>query len=747
MAADPRVQRWLRVSRFAHESDQARELRIAIVLLAEDPADDSARARLRQLAADCWEQLAFFLAAEVRLTRDPTVVAALQTELTHAHAQIDKPTETIPELHAIIDRDPGNVDAFERLARFYYLAGAWAKTAETLEQLAAVSHDDLGVAALRAAGQLYRDHGRPDRALIAYRTIGIRRAGDRQAMVALAELLNDPDLPPAPAAIEDAPIRPDTTLGAIDDGAHLTLDEIDDAELESGMAGLFGHTPLPMANVPGLPHVPMPSLTVAPTEQTVDETGDLTIEEMPLLDSGVVEQISDSPSSAIVQRATEQALEESELRFEEQRLRHKLASRPNDLLTHLALVELLCDSTRISEAVDHLRATIGKSRGNDAQLWCKLGDVERLRNKRHAALTAYRRTLMVAPDSAGAADAQRGLVELATQEHGGLHALVAKEQHPADVLCLARKLAADRDTLGAHLAFDLARALGMELGNPGDAPQPPRAMALTETYAGALDLVEQRSLVDDPDEEPLRGLLEIFGEALAFFAPPPHEALKRARIRDAKRLLDDDPLGAVFERVAEALSGPRPHVYASEDESHADPLVLLAQPPVVVVGPHLVSLAQRCARGDVSSDAALRFDLGRAVELARPHRVIAVGTLPDTFTNIVNALVAAFGQPAATEPGLASLVTRLRTELSPALRHQLATYVSAHDPARFEPESYRLACERAADRAGLLACGAVEPAIGIAGGAEQAPHLVRLAARPEFLAAERRLRGAYARVV
>lgn len=741
MAEDPRVRRWLRVAQFAHESDHARELRIAIVLLAEDPSDQAARERLRQLATGCWEQLAFFLAAEVRLTRDPTVVAALQQELTHAHAQVDKPTETIPELHAIIDREPGNADAFERLARFYYLAGAWAKTAETLEQLAAVSFDDLGLAALRAAGQLYRDHGRPDRALVAYRTIGIRRPGDREAMVALAELLNDPDLPPAPAAIEDAPIRPDTTLGAIDDGAHLTLDEIDDAELESGMAGLFGHTPLPMASVPGEPRL---STRTAPriAVETVEDVGELTLDEVPLIDDDLVEAVDDRPSRGNGTAAPDpRALEESELRFEEQRLRHKLKSRPNDLLTHLALVELLCDSQRIPEAVDHLRATIGKSRGNDAQLWSKLGDVERLRNKRHAALTAYRRTLMIAPNSAGAVDAQRGLVELATQEHGGLHALVAKEQHPADVLCLARELAANHDTLGAHLAFDLARALGMELGHLGDAPHPPRAMAPTEMYAGALDLVEQRALVDDPDEEPLRGLLELFGEALEVLAPPPDEALRRARIRDARPVAAEDVLGTLFACVAEALSGPLPRVFASEDESHADPLVLLARPAVVVVGPHLLSLAQRCARGDLSADAALRFDLGRAIELARPHRIIAVGTLPDAFTNIVTALVAAFGRPAPIDPTLESLVARLRMELPPPLRERLVTYVSAQDPARFEPESYRLACERAADRAGLLACGAVGPAIGIAGGAEQAPHLVRLAARPEFLAAERRLRG------
>jgi hypothetical protein len=50
-----------------------------------------------------------------------------------------------------------------------------------------------------------------------------------------------------------------------------------------------------------------------------------------------------------------------------------------------------------------------------------------------------------------------------------------------------------------------------------------------------------------------------------------------------------------------------------------------------------------------------------------------------------------------------------------------------------------MACMRAADRAGLLACGDVRVALGQAGGPAEAPHLVRFAASRRYLAIRKRL--------
>jgi hypothetical protein len=60
--------------------------------------------------------------------------------------------------------------------------------------------------------------------------------------------------------------------------------------------------------------------------------------------------------------------------------------------------------------------------------------------------------------------------------------------------------------------------------------------------------------------------------------------------------------------------------------------------------------------------------------------------------------------------------------------------------AALDLQAFRDACERAADRAGLIACGHTAIAIHLAGGAARAPHLVRLAASQKYLAARRKLR-------
>jgi hypothetical protein len=59
--------------------------------------------------------------------------------------------------------------------------------------------------------------------------------------------------------------------------------------------------------------------------------------------------------------------------------------------------------------------------------------------------------------------------------------------------------------------------------------------------------------------------------------------------------------------------------------------------------------------------------------------------------------------------------------------------------ARLDPAAYRAACERAADRAGLLASGDVRAAMRLVGGAARAQHLVRLAVEARFLAVRAKL--------
>jgi hypothetical protein len=110
-------------------------------------------------------------------------------------------------------------------------------------------------------------------------------------------------------------------------------------------------------------------------------------------------------------------------------------------------------------------------------------------------------------------------------------------------------------------------------------------------------------------------------------------------------------------------------------------------------------------------DAELRFKLARIVELSRPRRVFAVSP---TFVRFIGEL------------------DKLHAKLPIVVRRRLTDWTAAAGP--LDPKAYVAACQRAADRAGLLACGDASVAVA------HAPHLARLAASPRYLAIRRTLR-------
>jgi tetratricopeptide (TPR) repeat protein len=387
-----------------------------------------------------------------------------------------------------------------------------------------------------------------------------------------------------------------------------------------------------------------------------------------------------------------------------------------------------------------------------ADLWRRLGDAERARGDESAALTAYQRAVAIAPESDGALGARRGLVELATSAGRpageSLAALVAADQEPADVLFHARELARAKRFEDARAMYELAGALGATSGDDDEqfyAAHAPRPLASDEAYA-ALPEHERRELVDDPADEPLAQLFELLGEAASLVCGEAKSALERAGLADARRMppTSEAAAAAMYPQIANALGGPTALLYATTRAGTADLSLLLASPPVIALGPRLavVRARTRADAGDPRPDLELRFRLGRVVELARARRVFAAGHEPAAFARLVDALRVAFdraAQPAA-DRGLASDAERLRRLLPVQLRRRVADYYAVFGVAA-DPDGFRAACERAADRAGLLACGHVGIAIELAGGPAAARHLASMAASAPYLAARRALRA------
>ncbi len=318
---------------------------------------------------------------------------------------------------------------------------------------------------------------------------------------------------------------------------------------------------------------------------------------------------------------------------------------------------------------------------------------------------------------------------------------------PKRAAAWARRLMVAGQGEDARAGLELVAATGVPLSDQDQRfldEHPLRSMASDEAYAAALDDDDRRELVDDPAERPLRDVLELLGEILPLVCPTTSAALLAAGAADAVRVTasSEAATAVLYPQVARALGGPPTLLYTTP-HAGADLTLLVSAPPVVIIGSRLASV-RASSRGDghVATDAALRFQLGRIVELSLPHRVFAA--LPEeTFALLVAGLRHGFG-PAAGRPDSPEIVAeaeRLRSKLPVALRQRMSERLAAIAPDALDPRGYVAACQRAADRAGLLACGDVMVAIQLAGGARVASHLVRLASSRRYLAVRKKLRA------
>jgi tetratricopeptide (TPR) repeat protein len=437
-----------------------------------------------------------------------------------------------------------------------------------------------------------------------------------------------------------------------------------------------------------------------------------------------------------------------------------VASHPHDISTVACASKIAIAAARHEKAAGWLRRALnawdaagdrGDGDARRADLWRTLGDAERGRRNERAALDAYQRAVVTAAESDGALAARRGLIELATSFGRSANtsrlALVEAEQDPDDIIASARELAASKTIEEARAMYELARALGVELLAEDEQfldIHAARPMASDEAYGTALSEHERRALVDEPSEGPLGELLLLLGEAANLVCPDAKTALESEALFDAKRIgaASEAAVIAMFPQIGKALSGPPTLLYADPSRSSADLRLLLASPPVLVIGPRLAAMRAR-SRSDVEMDvdAELRFRLGRIVELSRPHRLFVAGTEPDAFARLVAGLWHAFGKP-DVEPTQEVLreAERLHHALPVQLRRRLGERLATLPASVLDLDAWRQACERAADRAGLLACAHTGIALHLAGGPDRAPHLVKLAASQKYLAARRKLR-------
>jgi tetratricopeptide (TPR) repeat protein len=447
--------------------------------------------------------------------------------------------------------------------------------------------------------------------------------------------------------------------------------------------------------------------------------------------------------------------------------RRAVEADPYDLTAVTVLSELLARIDAHDEVTAVLGRALSKQDDEDeltaprkALLWDRLGRARKARGDLKGATTAWERSVAIAGHSDGAMHARRELLAMWRDdpakrddllEFRRLLALDSVELE--DVVSYARDLCRLRHDDGGRAMLDLAQAMGHRLSDLDRTfleRRPVYQMSPDEAYRGTLDERQRSELIldrDDEDDGNLLGvILNTIWEAAPLFWPEIAEALLRNGVSDALRVTPPSDIPAVnmFPRITAALGAPGTVLYISQAPSAPDIQIVCAAAPIVVFGPRL-----QAAGKDAAQRTALRFLLGRTAEMLRPENIVAAGLPHTDFINLLGALLRLFGPshlvnalPAELpdQEALREHDQHLRTTLPVKLRERLQILLedaTAHD---IDPDRYFGALDRAADRAGLLACGDVATAINQAGAMDEqgrrvARHLITAALSPGYLRA------------
>ncbi len=420
-----------------------------------------------------------------------------------------------------------------------------------------------------------------------------------------------------------------------------------------------------------------------------------------------------------------------------------------DLASHLAIEATDVDAaaamlTRLLTAKED-RFT-GDQTARRALLSFRLGHARAQRGDIRQAQPAYERAIAIAPDSEGATQARRGLVELARASEDKreiadhLQAIAGATGALADLVVWADELRRGPDARDRHDATRAALDLAIACGHVADVHQSAflsihklYAMRDDESYRAALESADHNLI--DPEALALGPVATALAEAAPLLWPDLEQALARSGVPGARRIPATLHVSAtaMFPRLTTALGTGAVNLY--QVDHGPDVTIVASATPTIVIGPRLVS--------DATPHAEVRALLARAVTLLRPEHLAFAGLPVAEAIRLAVSVARLFGPPALRD-ATASLVgdadiqrsndELVKGALSVKIRGRLEELLRTL-PA-LDVAAYVAASHRAADRAALLLDG--DPAIvaALAGGHA---HLIRAVAHPAWLPLRQRL--------
>ncbi len=429
-----------------------------------------------------------------------------------------------------------------------------------------------------------------------------------------------------------------------------------------------------------------------------------------------------------------------------------------DLASELALAQGDVDAaasmlTKLVTAKDDRFSAA--SAAHRALLSTRLGQARAQRGDTRQALPAFEHAIAIAPDSEGATQARRALVDLGKQatiddparkEAIATHlgAITAQTGALADLVAWA-------DELRRQNKLDAARAtleLAIGVGHTADVHQSaflqvnkPYAIRDDESYPSAVDATDQLLIATaDPVLAPIAQTL---AEAAALLWPDLEEAFARMGCSGARLIpaTTHAAAHAMFPRLTTVLGTGAVMLYQVDEG--ADVTVVAAATPVIVIGPRLA------AETSPLPHDTIRALLARAVELTRPEHLAFAGLPATESARLVASVARLFGPPLLRDALAASIadedIQRAHDEVVKAalpvkLRTRLEQQLLAVPPMSLDTARYAAACERTADRAALLVGGdAVTIVAAAKARGDTAEHLIHAVALPGWLALRARL--------
>ncbi|HEX4449544.1 MAG TPA: tetratricopeptide repeat protein [Kofleriaceae bacterium] len=395
-----------------------------------------------------------------------------------------------------------------------------------------------------------------------------------------------------------------------------------------------------------------------------------------------------------------------------------------------------------------------------ALLSYRLGKARAERGDVRQAIPAYERAVALAPDSEGATNARRGLVELSKQSDdpdrkgiaAHLGAIVQQTGALSDLVAWADELR--RHASSSAASTDAARAtleLAVACGHTADVHQSaflmshkPYAMRDDESYKATLDDTD-RAIVAAGEHAALATVAATVAEVAALVWPDLDEALARAGVSGARRALASSHAAAIsmFPRLTTVLGAGAVMLY--EHDSAADVTVVAAATPVIVLGPRVFG-----EHSELPS-TTIRAILARAVDLTRPEHLAFAGLPPRDATRLLASIARLFGS-AALRDAVSALMTEeddavqrahddaVKAAMPVKLRTRLEGVLAPLSPTALDNARYLAACYRDADRAALLVGG--DPNVIVAGAkarGESLEYLIKAVGQPGWLATRQKL--------